>query len=165
MTRVTTFASSALALTLTLACATGCDKAADDQNKANAAQAEADQKIAAAKKEASEKSNNAQAEADKKIATAEGDFGKRREDYRHKVQTDLIDVDKKIDILEAKSKTATGKAKVDLDANLAAIRTRRTAFAQDMKGVDTATALTWADMKTRVDKSWTDLKALVDKAS
>ena len=143
MTRVTTFASSALALTLTLACATGCDKAADDQNKANAAQAE----------------------ADKKIATAEGDFGKRREDYRHKVQTDLIDLDKKIDILEAKSKTATGKAKVDLDANLAAIRTRRTAFAQDMKGVDTATALTWDDMKTRVDKSWTDLKALVDKAS
>ena len=165
MTRVTTFASSALALTLTLACVTGCDKAADDQNKANAAQTEADQKIAAAKKEASEKSNNAQAEADKKIATAEGDFGKRREDYRHKVQTDLIDVDKKIDILEAKSKTATGKAKVDLDANLTAIRTRRTGFAQDMKGVDTATALTWDDMKTRVDKSWTDLKALVDKAS
>lgn len=163
MIRATTFASAALALTL--ACAAGCDKAADDQNKANAAQAEADKKIADAKKEAADKSNNAQAEADKKIAAAEGDFGKRREDYRHKVQTDLIDLDKKIDILEAKSKTATGKTKLDLDANLAAIRTRRMAFAQDMKGVDTSTALTWDEMKTRVDKEWSDLKALVDKAT
>jgi len=163
MIRASIFASAVFALTLT--CVVGCDKAADDQNKANAAQAEADKKIADAKKEAADKSNNAQAEADKKIAAAEGDFGKRREDYRHKVQTDLIDLDKKIDVLEAKSKTATGKAKVDIDANLPQIRTRRAAFAQDMKAVDTSTAITWDDMKTRVDKEWTDLKALVDKAA
>lgn len=163
MTRASIIASAALALTLT--CAVGCDKAADDQNKANAAQAEADKKIADTKKEAADKSNNAQAEADKKIASAEGDFGKRREDYRHKVQTDLIDLDKKIDLLEAKSKTATGKSKVDLDANLVAIHTHRVAFTQDMKGVDTSTAITWDDMKGRVDKEWTDLKTLVDKAA
>jgi hypothetical protein len=163
MIRATIIASAALALTLT--CVVGCDKAADDQNKANAAQAEADKKIADAKKEAADKSNAAQAEADKKIAAAEGDFGKRREDYRHKLQTDLIDLDKKIDNLEAKSKTATGKAKTDLDANLATIRARRTTFAQDMKTLDTSTAMTWDDTKTRVDKEWTDLKALVDKAA
>ena len=163
MIRATIFASAALALTLT--CVVGCDKAADDQNKANAAQAEADKKIADAKKEAADKSNNAQAEADKKIAAAEGDFGKRREDYRHKLQTDLIDLDKKIDNLEAKSKTATGKAKTDLDANLTTIRARRTTFAADMKALDTSTAVTWDDTKTRVEKEWTDLKALVDKAA
>jgi hypothetical protein len=163
MIRATIIASAALALTLT--CVVGCDKAADDQNKANAAQAEADKKIADAKKEAADKSNAAQAEADKKIAAAEGDFGKRREDYRHKLQTDLIDLDKKIDNLEAKSKTATGKAKADLDANLTTIRARRTTFAQDMKALDTSTAVTWDDTKTRVDKEWTDLKALVDKAA
>ncbi len=163
MIRATLFASAIVALTLT--CVVGCDKAADDQNKANNAQAEADKKIADAKKEAADKANNAQAEADKKIAAAEGDFGKRREDYRHKIQTDLIDLDKKIDVLEAKAKTATGKTKTDLDANLAVIRTRRASFSQEMKGVDTATAVTWDDMKVRVDKEWTDLKALVDKAA
>lgn len=163
MIRASIFASAVVALTLT--CVVGCDKAADDQNKANTAQAEADKKIAEAKKEAADKSNNAQAEADKKIAAAEGDFGKRREDYRHKLQTDLIDLDKKIDMLDAKSKTATGKAKTDLDANLAQIRTRRTAFAQNMKVLDTSTAITWDDAKTRVDKEWTDLKTLVDKAA
>jgi hypothetical protein len=163
MIRASIIASAALALTLT--CVVGCDKAADDQNKANAAQAEADKKIAEAKKEAADKSNSAQAEADKKIAAAEGDFGKRREDYRHKLTTDLIDLDKKIDTLEAKSKTATGKAKTDLDANLMTIRARRTTFAQDMKGLDTSTAVTWDDAKSRVEKEWTDLKSLVDKAT
>jgi len=163
MIRASIIASTALALTLT--CVVGCDKAADDQNKANAAQAEADKKIADAKKEAADKSNNAQAEADKKIAAAEGDFGKRREDYRHKLQTDLIDLDKKIDTLDTKSKTATGKTKADLDANLAQIRTRRATFAQDMKVLDTSTAVTWDDAKGRVDKEWTDLKSLVDKAA
>lgn len=163
MNRALIIASTAFALTLSVV--TGCDKAADDQQKANNAQAEADNKIAAAKKEAADKSNNAQAEADKKIAAAEGDFGKRREDYRHKVQNDLIDLDKKIDLLDAKSKTATGKTKTDLDANLAAIHSRRTAFGAEMKGVDTSTALQWDDMKARVDKEWTDLKALVDKAT
>ena len=165
MTRASIFASAGLALTLTLATAvTACDKS-DEQQKANAAQAEADKKIAEAKKEAAEKSNNAQAEADKKIATAEGDFGKRREDYRHKIQGDLVDLDKKIDLLEAKAKTATGKTKTDLELNLTQIRARRATFAADLKSVETATAVQWDDTKSRVDKDWSELKSMVDKAT
>src|SRR4051812_15758014 len=102
MIRSSIFASAAMALTLTLV--VGCDKPADEQQKANAAQAEADKKIAEANKEATTKTTSAQVEADKKIAAAEGDFGKRREDYRHKIQSDLVDLDKKIELLEAKSK-------------------------------------------------------------
>ena len=162
MTRSSIFASAGLVLTLTLV--TACDKS-DEQQKANAAQAEADKKIAEANKEATVKTTGAQVEADKKIAAAESEFGKRREDYRHKIQTDLIDLDKKIELLEAKAKTATGKAKTDLDLNLAQIRTRRAGFATDMKSVDTSTAVQWDDMKARTDKDWTDLKALVDKAN
>lgn len=162
MTRASMFASAGLALTLTLV--TACDKS-DEQQRANAAQAEADKKTAEAKKEAAEKSGNAQAEADKKIAAAEGDFGKRREDYRHKIQGDLVDLDKKIDLLEAKSKTATGKTKTDLDLSLAQIRARRTSFAADLKSVESATAVQWDDTKARVDKSWTELKTMVDKAA
>ncbi|MDB4935446.1 MAG: hypothetical protein JWP87_2418 [Labilithrix sp.] len=163
MTRASIVASAGLALTLTFAVA--CDKASDEQQKANAAQAEANKKIAEANGEAAEKASKAQGEADKKIAVAEGDFGKRREDYRHKLQSDLVDLDKKIELLEAKSKTATGKTKADLDANLTAIRARRASFAADLKSIETATAVQWDDTKARVDKDWTDLKALVDKAA
>jgi len=157
--------SSAAAMALTLTLLAGCDKGSDEQQKANAAQAEADKKIAEANKEAVVKTTSAQLEADKKIAAAEGDFGKRREDYRHKLQTDLIDLDKKVELLEAKAKTATGKTKTDLDLSLPQIRTRRAGFALDVKSVDTATAIQWDDTKARVDKEWTDLKTLVDKAN
>ena len=163
MIRIPTYAFAGLALTLALG--TGCNNASDEQHKANAAQAEADRKIAEANKEAVVKTTSAQLEADKKIAAAESDFGKRREDYRHKIQTDLVDLDKKVELLEAKAKTATGKTKTDLDFSLPQIRTRRTAFMMDMKSIDTATAVQWDDTKVRVDKVWTDLKALVDKAN
>lgn len=163
MTRLPILAS--VAVSLTLALSTGCDKAADDQNKATSAQSEADKKIADAKKEAADKAVSAQAEADKKIAAAENDFGKRREDYRHKIQTDVVDLDKKIDLLEAKAKTATGKAKTDLESSLVSIRTRRAAFAADLAAIPTTNAMQWDATKARVEKDWTDLKAVVDKAS
>ena len=162
MIRSTIFASAALALTLTLVA--GCDKGSDEQQKANSAQAEADKKIAEANKKASTETTSAQLEADKKIAAAEGEFGKRREDYRHKIQTDLIDLDKKIADLDVKAKKATGKAKMDLDARLTSIRASRQSFATDMTTIDTATAVQWDGVKAKADKDWSDLKALVDKA-
>lgn len=163
MIRASILTSAVMALTLTLGA--GCDKAADEQNRANAAQAEADRKIAEAAKEATTKTTGAQVEADKKIAAAEGDFGKRREEYRHKVQNDLTELDQKIDGLEAKAKAATGKTKADLDLRLAQIRTRRAAFGTTFAAVATTTAPVWDDTKVRVDKEWADLKALVDKAN
>ena len=162
MNRASIFASTAMALTLTLVA--GCDKASDEQQKANAAQAEADKKIAEANKENLVKTTGAQVEADKKIAAAEGEFGKRREEYRHKIQSDLVDLDKKIELLEAKAKGATGKTKTDLDLRLAQIRARRATFSADLASVENATAVQWDNTKARVDKDWTDLKAMVDKA-
>ena len=135
MNRTSILASAAMALTLTLGA--GCDKAADEQRRATAAQTEADKKIAEATKESTTKTTGAQVEADKKIAAAEAEFGNRREDYRHKVQGDLVDLDKKIDLLEAKSKGAKGKVKTDLDLKLAEIRTRRAAFGTSFAAVET----------------------------
>jgi hypothetical protein len=152
------------AMALTLAASAGCDKAADDQQKATSAQAEADKKIAEANKDAVTKTTGAQIEADKTIAAAQADFAKRREDYRHRVQTDLVDLDKKIDMLEVKAKTATGKVKTDLDANLASIRAQRKGFNTDLTEIDSANANQWDNAKARADKDWTDLKTLVDKA-
>lgn len=164
MTRASILFAAAVSSALCLSLGTGCDRAADDQAKANAAQGEANKKIAEAKNEANDKSNSAQAEADKKIAAAQGDFSKRREDFRHKLESDVIDIDKKIDLLEAKSKTATGKAKADLDANLAAIRARRSSLTSEVKGLETASASTWDDTKTRIEKQLSDLKSAVEKA-
>jgi hypothetical protein len=160
MTRISIVASALLASTLTLV---GCDKGSDEQQKANAAQAEADRKIAEANKKASTETTSAQVEADKKIAAAEGDFGKRREDYRHKVQENLIELDKKIALLEAKTKKVSGNARTDLDAKLAAVRVSRSAFASDLASIDSAAALQWDGVKAKADKDWSDLKALVDK--
>jgi hypothetical protein len=144
--------------------AVGCDKAIDDQTKANAAQAEANGKIGAANKEADQKGQAAQSEADKKIADANANFMKLREDYRHKTTTNLVDLDHKVDLLEAKSRAATSATKPDLDANLKQIHTKRTAFDADYKTIESASATTWDDTKTRLDKELTELTTLVDKA-
>ena len=148
-----------------LALGIGCNKAADEQQKATNAQVEANQKIVEANQEADKKANEAQADADKKIADAQANFLKMREDYRHDTTQNLVDLDKKIADLEAKSKTATGKKKADLDVQLGQIRTQREAFANDWKNLETASAATWDATKTRLDKEWTDLKSMVDRAA
>jgi vacuolar-type H+-ATPase subunit H len=157
--------SAVLATTaaLALVLAVGCDKAADDQAKANNAQTEANAKIDTAKNEAEAKMKAAQADADKKIAEAQASFTKLREDFRHSTTVDLTTLDKKIADLDAKARTATGKAKADLDASLKAIHTQRDRFAADFNGIETASASTWDAAKARLDKELADLKALVDK--
>jgi hypothetical protein len=149
---------------VSLILATGCEKAADEQQKANNAQSEADKKIATAHQEADDKTATAQSEADKKVAEAQAKFSKMREDYRHKVQTDLVDVDKKIDDLGAKEKTKSGKAKTDLDDSLKQIRAQRDAFMTSFRALDTASATTWDDAKARLDQQLTALKATIDKS-
>jgi len=149
-----------LSLTLTAA----CDNAADEQHKASEAQAVANAKIEATRKEADAKMKSAQADADKKIADAQAGFMKLREDYRHSASTEMIAVDKKIADLDVKAKTATGKAKVDLDASLKTIHASRDRFDLDFKAIETATAATWDGAKAGLDKQWSDLKSLVDKA-
>ncbi len=144
--------------------AVGCDKAADDQAKATAAQAEANSKIAAVSAEADAKVKAAQADADKKIAEAQASFTKLREDYRHATKTSLVDLDKKIADLEAKALKANGKAKVGLEDALKVIRGARDHFNTDFNALETASAATWDRYRANLDRESADLKALVDKA-
>lgn len=160
MTRKTILTSAVLSLLLTAA----CSKAADDQQKANAAQTEANDKIAAARIEADQKVVLAQAEADKKIAEAQASFTKRREDYRHTTTLNLVELDRKVDALTVKAKTASGKSRSDLDANLKQIRTSRSEFSTDYAQLESASAATWDVTQARLDKEWAALEALVDKA-
>lgn len=142
----------------------GCNQAIDEKKKADDAQLEANEKIVEANREAGEKINEAQADADRKTVEAQASFMKMREDYRHEVTKNLVDLDKKIADLEVKSSTATGKTKTDLDASLKQIHADRDAFVNDYKGVEGASAATWDSTKVRLDKSWDELKKRVDGA-
>src|SRR5262249_52894450 len=135
-----------------------------EQAKASQAQLEADTRIRKAEAEAEAKARAAQVEADRKIAEAQGAFLKMREDYRHDVTVKLDKLDKEIADLEAKAKTATGKAKVELDPNLKAIRESRAHSAHDFDALAHEAAVTWDAAKVRLDKEWDELKAMVDKS-
>jgi len=149
-------------LFMTLALA--CNNASDEQKKMNSARAEADDKIGAAVKQADQNIKNAEQDESKKVAEAQAGFMKMREDYRHVTTMNLVDLDHKVDDLEAKAKVSNGKARSELDANLKQIHTDRGTFETDYRSLETATPLTWDDAKARLDKEWTHLKTLVDKA-
>lgn len=160
MFRKTILTSSAICLIL----AAGCSRAQDDQQKATAAQSEANDKISAARTEADKKVVSAQSEADKKIGEAQASFLTRREEYRHKTTLNLVELDRKVDLLTAKSKTATGKSQTDLQASLQQIHVSRTGFAADYASLEGDSASTWDATQSRLDKEWAALSALVDKA-
>ena len=107
----------------------------------------------------------AEVAAETKISSAEADFVTTREDYRHKVQSDLYNLDHKVDDLDAKARTATGMVKTRLSATVPALRRQRDAFVKDLHAIDNDTADTWDAAKTRLDKELAELKAAVDRAS
>ncbi len=157
------FTTVSVGMALSLALAAGCNKASDEQHKADEARAEADSKVNEANREATDKINAAQAEADKKVADAQANFLKLREDYRHDVNEDLVKVDKSIADLDAKATTAKGKTKADIDAALPNIRSLRETVTTEYRSLELASALTWDDAKARVNKAVDDLKKAIDK--
>lgn len=87
---------------------------------------------------------------------------KSREDYRHIRRMDLEDLDKKVVDLEAEQRTATGKTKANLAANVPAIRAQRDAYVRDLQALDTAAPATWDTARANLDKKWETLKEAVD---
>jgi len=124
----------------------------------------ANQQAAQQQGAANEQAQNAQASAEREIAAARESFEKAREDYRHSRTQDLNEIDRKMADLEAKVRTAKGKAKADLQTTLPMIRSRRVAFARDLEALDNTTAASWDQAKTNLDKEWDALRNAVDKA-
>jgi hypothetical protein len=104
---------------------------------------------------------SARAAAEKTMSAARADFETTRENYLHARRLDLIDLDKRIDDLEAAP--ATG-AKADYRARLSAITAQREAFARHMSSVETATPTTWDAATKKLDQEWDSLKRAVDAA-
>jgi hypothetical protein len=164
MVRSARLLASTLSVCLAAAAAVACNNASDDANKARSAQATANDKSGAAVRESDEKVKSAQAEADQKIAAAHADFMTMRENFRHATTQNLVDLDRKVDVLTAKAGQSTGKEKVDRDAGLKQIHASRDAFQTLYQSLDSASESTWDDAKSHVDKELTELQALVDRA-
>lgn len=161
---MTRFTNVTVGSALSLLLLGGCNKAIDEQRQADEARAEGENKVAEASREASDKINAARAETDKKVADAQASFLKLREDYRHQVNETLVSVDKQVAELEAKTKTATGKTKAKIESELPNIRTLRESVTNEYRSLELASALTWDQVKGRVDTAVDELKKAVDKA-
>jgi multidrug efflux pump subunit AcrA (membrane-fusion protein) len=159
---------SIFSLSLVLAAASlaaACDKSgAEAQAEADKAQNKANAEIAQAGNQVTLTGAQAQAAADTKIAAAQADFAATREDYRHKVQSNIDALNKQLDDLDIKAKTAKGTMATDLRATVPALRAERDAFITDFQTLGTVNAVTWDAMRARLDKEWADLKVAVDKA-
>jgi type II secretory pathway pseudopilin PulG len=155
-----TITSSAMALLATVALL-ACDKpGATEQQKENSASQQAAQQV----DEANRNAQSAQAEAQRKIASARADFEKDRDDYRHRRDQDLIDINKKVSELEAKQRTATGKDRAKLDQSLPALRAQRDTFSNDLQHLDNVTPASWDGARDSLDKEYNALSDALSKA-
>lgn len=130
--------------------------------KVATAQAEANDKIVAAVAEADQKSRVAQNEVDAKVVAAKEAFLKVREEYRHDLETKLIELNRSVAELELKAGKAVGQTHVEMHARLKKIRAQRDIVAKSCKALETESATTWDETKARVDREWAELKALLD---
>jgi hypothetical protein len=152
----------ALALAALLsASVVACEKTGEKEQKAEGV---ANRQAEEAQQEAFNKSFAVQAQADQKIAAARLAFEKSREEYRHSRQADLDQLNLKITDLEILDRTANAKTKAALDTRLPAIHAQRDAFTSDLRSLQYATPATWDDAKVRLDTEWESLEKSVSES-
>jgi hypothetical protein len=137
-----------------------CEKPGQAEKRAETT---AHQELANARTEAEQQAQNAQAAANRDIAAAKTTFAKAREEYVHERRLELIALDSHILDLESKARSATGKAKVDIESRLPAIRAQREAFLKHLEALEAEVATTWDADKASLEKEWDSLKSAVDK--
>jgi len=143
---------TSLAVLSLFSLAVACDKQPGEKamKQENAANERADE----AQQKAQEEVQLTNAKAERDIAVARADFEKARTDYRTSRQHDLAELNKKITDLEVKQKTATGKTRATLDANLPVLRADRDAFATELQRLEGVTVQGWDAAKASLDKQW-----------
>lgn len=142
----------------------GCNRAADEQQKADDARADANQEIAEAHQEAQREIQSARDEASEEIAKANANFGKMRAEALADVNRKLADLDREIAALETKLAGASGDAKANLEAKLPEVRRLREAFVSEYRLLESAAATTWDQTKERVNQALEKLDQAVDNA-
>jgi Tfp pilus assembly protein PilP len=148
---------------LALLSSVACDRASEQQKKADEAQREASQEMNEVRAEASQEMNKLQAEANREVAEAQAKFSKIREEYRHEVEKNLINLDEEIAKLSTRIEVKKDGVKAGTRERLEMIREKRTEFQKDLASLETASARDWDSAKNALDKEWENLKALVNK--
>jgi leucyl aminopeptidase (aminopeptidase T) len=144
---------------------TACQNAADQQEHANEAQLKANQETLDLQNKATEAAARLQREADQKIAEAQATFSKLREDYRHTVASNLVNLDEDIAKLSSKAKDKRLSVRTATEKRLTEIREKRTEFQQEFSSLEAAGAKEWDAARAALEKEWDNLKALVSKDS
>jgi hypothetical protein len=103
----------------------------------------------------------ARSAAEKTVSAARADFETTRENYLHARRLDLIDLDRRIEDLEA---APPAGAKADIRARLLAIDAQREAFGRHMWSLETTTPAAWDAATKKLDQEWDALRRAVDTA-
>lgn len=156
---------------------------ADDQNKALAAQRQADETIANTQREADQKAAEAQKKADEAAASARDEANKdtskaqananevirsanesilkTRNDLREWAQTKLNSLDGDIDSSKTKAQTASAKAKQNFDRALSDVEAKRQVVQNELVSLQTQAGGALDQLKTRLEKEMDALQSSV----
>lgn len=167
--------SISLAAPIALLAVAACDRSsANEQNKAIAAQHEADDKIAKVQREADQKAAEAQKKADETAAKAQNEANKdtsqaqanandvirtanesilkARTDIREWAHKKLNSLDGDIDSSKTKAQTASAKEKQNFDRVLGDVEAKRMIIQNDVASLDTQAGAALDQFKTRLEK-------------
>jgi hypothetical protein len=152
------------AFTVSFICCSGCERENNHLRQGVSVDDPINDVSAVANDEGATKAKNVELLANQKTEKVQMDFMKLREDYRQKVTAGMVDLDRKVLILQGKGKYSNGKLKQDLETSLTQIRADRYDFTNDYKSLDTVTSANWEVTKVRLDNKWLALVALVDSS-
>ena len=136
----------------------GCEGAAERQHERTNAETLANEKIGAATDEAARA-----AVADGGGLLALAGFLRLREDYRHHTAEAMVELDRRIGLLQAS--VGGSHSRSELPAALERVHTQRRRFDDDYLALESASASTWDASRAALDQEWSDLVSLVDAAA
>ena len=177
-------ASLCIAAPVALALSAGCNRSAtEEQNRALQAQKEADDKIAAAQREADKKAAEAQqkaldeaaasheeinrmqaraqTQANETIRSANEQILKKRDETRTWAQQKVDTIDADVDTAKTKAQTASVSAKEAFNKALVDVEAKRRVVESDIASIDQQAATELDQTKARLQKELDALKASV----
>lgn len=116
----------------------------------------------------SPQANQAKEKAEREIRKAEeptADWVKiQREEYRKKVDADLVKLDQRMDSWKEKIKAANDDAKIKMQKRMDELKIQREKVREQVKDMNADTKEAWADVKKGADKAVAELHEAFEKA-
>ena len=88
-----------------------------------------------------------------------------KQTYQQKLQAQLDEWDAKIDVLKAKAEKADADMKLQIDEQMANLRTKQNAARQRMAELQDASDDAWEDLKGGLESAWRTLGDAVQNAT